>query len=320
MLPYVSQCRYLIIQMQTIADAHTPQLFGQALLACLGFMMPMIDDEQHGKFLFLETREQLIDLVVANLAGSVMVKQAQKPKAARRGQKRGAEEPLDSGNGGEDGAPHEPAGVPEVNMDAADSPEVPAEVPEAAKASAASAAQEVDKGAGKAARRASRGSSAAALSKSLKLKLQQDAQAFEAILKDGEPRQRKVTDEIIHRVFGPLEKISGDKVILFECLALMIKGYRFVFHGSLVLVEQPVPMVQFSKVLQFMTARSIELHWDHLTALHAHDADVGSDDDDLKDRRNEKLRTWKPYASNRFCNTRLFLTELMTRGRLVNDH
>ena len=124
--------------MQTIADAHTPQLFGQALLACLGFMMPMIDDEQHGKFLFLETREQLIDLVVANLAGSVLVKQAQKPKAARRGQKRGAEEPLGSGNGGEDGPPHEPAGVPEVNMDAADSPEVPAEVPEAAEASARS--------------------------------------------------------------------------------------------------------------------------------------------------------------------------------------
>ena len=62
--------------MLTMADAHPRKIFGEAVIAALGFLVPMIDSEAHGPFLFATENNKLLSLVVAPLGGSVLSRKA----------------------------------------------------------------------------------------------------------------------------------------------------------------------------------------------------------------------------------------------------
>ena len=96
--------RTLLTHMLTLADAHPPKIFGEAVLAALEFLVPMIESDAHGPFLFNTPRDKLLGLVVAPMDGSVLAKKAAKQQAkqepegapSRKKQRRGnTGEPLE---------------------------------------------------------------------------------------------------------------------------------------------------------------------------------------------------------------------------------
>ena len=70
--------------MLTMADAHPRKIFGEAVIAALGFLVPMIDSEAHGPFLFATESNKLLSLVVAPLGGSVLSRKAAAVKRPSR--------------------------------------------------------------------------------------------------------------------------------------------------------------------------------------------------------------------------------------------
>lgn len=82
--------------MLTMADAHPRKIFGEAVIAALGFLVPMIDSEAHGSFLFATENSKLLSLVVAPLGGSVLSRKAavvKRPSRKSGGGSLGADAP-----------------------------------------------------------------------------------------------------------------------------------------------------------------------------------------------------------------------------------
>ena len=59
--------RKMIEVFQEIADAHPPEIISEALSVCLEFLVPLIDDSEHGPFLFANSAngEKLISVLLA---------------------------------------------------------------------------------------------------------------------------------------------------------------------------------------------------------------------------------------------------------------
>ena len=105
------------------------------------------------------------------------------------------------------------------------------------------------------------------------------ASSFQPVVIDGEPRPRKITDEIIQRVYAPLESLPEDTINFPECRKLLTKSYRFLFHGEVKLQEtDPVASEKCSVVMDYVCGRSIDLHLESLSLLH-----TSSNECELKD-------------------------------------
>ena len=105
------------------------------------------------------------------------------------------------------------------------------------------------------------------------------ASSFQPVVIDGEPRPRKITDEIIQRVYAPLEALPEDTINFPESRKLLTKSYRFLFHGELKLMESDAAATdKCSVVMDYVCGRSIDLHLEALSLLH-----TSSNEHELKD-------------------------------------
>jgi hypothetical protein len=94
--------RTLLTHLLTLQDAHPPKIFAEACLAALEFIVPMIDSDAHGPYLFNTHKEKLLGVVVAPMDGSVLMKKAilkqqakQEPEGAPPGKKQRRSKPLE---------------------------------------------------------------------------------------------------------------------------------------------------------------------------------------------------------------------------------
>jgi hypothetical protein len=93
--------RTLLTHLLTLQDAHPPKIFAEACLAALEFIVPMIDSDAHGPYLFNTHKEKLLGVVVAPMDGSVLAKKAakqqakQEPEGAPPGKKQRRSKPLE---------------------------------------------------------------------------------------------------------------------------------------------------------------------------------------------------------------------------------
>ena len=96
-----------------------------------------------------------------------------------------------------------------------------------------------------------------------------ETRSFAPVYHDGTPRQRRTTDEIIERVFASLEALPESSIKFGECRQLLVKCYRFLYHGELKLSEaDAVATDKFTVAMDFATGRAIDLHLDQLALLH----------------------------------------------------
>ena len=143
--------RTLLTNMLTLADAHPPKIFGEACLAALEFIVPMIESDAHGPYLFNTHKEKLLGVVVAPMDGSVLAKKAakqqakQEPEGAPPGKKLRKSKPLEPVAAAlEPGAPPLEPGAPPLEPVAPGAPPLEPEelgvVPKPAKKATAASA------------------------------------------------------------------------------------------------------------------------------------------------------------------------------------